>query len=255
MVRDREDFAAHVASRPGDETDIEAIEYLRIRLLVVDPHPLVRWALGQIAAGRHDLIQVGEAASIDEAIALAFAVKPDVITIDDSLPKDDTWQLAAHLRAAYPDLAIVIMSSDGSDRTLFRALDVGASAFVAKSAPINDVVAAIRGAAVAPSSFSAPGLAPALRRRRESHEKTALSPRERQILFLLHDGLSVPEIAAQLFVSLSTAKTYVARLYDKLDARNRAQALMTAVRLGMFDGHSAPQSRGRREAGHLNAVS
>jgi DNA-binding NarL/FixJ family response regulator len=68
----------------------------------------------------------------------------------------------------------------------------------------------------------------------------ALSPRERQILFLLRDGLSVPEIAGQLFVSLSTAKTYVTRLYDKLNARNRAQALMTAVRLGLFeDGFAA----------------
>ena len=85
----------------------------------------------------------------------------------------------------------------------------------------------------------------ALRRKREATDRIALSPREHEILVLLHDGLSVPAIAAQLFVSLSTAKTYVARLYDKLGARNRAQALMTAVRLGMFEGH---QPR------HLNAV-
>jgi DNA-binding NarL/FixJ family response regulator len=62
-----------------------------------------------------------------------------------------------------------------------------------------------------------------------------LSPREREILFLLRDGLSVPTIAERLFVSLSTAKTYVARLYEKLGARNRAQALMAAVRDGLFD--------------------
>ena len=254
MVRDREDFAARLPTRFIGESDLETLDSLQVRLLVVDPHPLVRWALGQIAAARHDLVQVGEAASIDEAIALCYAVKPDVITIDDSLPNDETWRLAAHLRATYPDLAIVIMSADGSDQTLFRALDIGASAFVGKSAPISDVVAAIRGAAVAPSSFSAPGLATALRRRREAGERTALSPRERQILFLLHDGLSVPEIAAQLFVSLSTAKTYVARLYDKLNARNRAQALMTAVRLGMFEGHEAPEVRAYRERGHLTAA-
>jgi DNA-binding NarL/FixJ family response regulator len=227
--------AAHGTGH-SDDLEVEAIEYLRIRLLVVDPHPLVRWALGQIAAGRPDLIQVGEAASMDEAVALSFAVKPDVVTIDASLDSDDTWQLAAHLRATYPDLGIVILSADGSDRTLFRALDVGASAFVAKSSPINDVIAAIRGAAVAPSSFAAAGLGAAMRRRRESSDRMALSPRESQILFLLHDGLSVPEIAAQLYVSLSTAKTYVARLYEKLGARNRAMALMTAVRLGLFDG-------------------
>jgi DNA-binding NarL/FixJ family response regulator len=246
MTRASDPIAAHSVPLTGEDLEVEAIDYLRIRLLVVDPHPLVRWALAQIAAGRPDLVQVGEAATMDEAIALSFAVKPDVITIDDSLAGEGSWQLAAHLRAAYPDLGIVILSADGSDQTLFRALEVGASAFVAKSSPIQDVVAAIRGAAVAPSSFAAAGLAVAMRRKREVTSQMSLSPREHEILFLLHDGLSVPEIAAQLYVSLSTAKTYVARLYDKLGARNRAQALMTAMRLGMFDS--------RRNAAQLNAV-
>src|SRR5689334_19722751 len=217
---------------------LESIEMLRVRLVAVDPHPLVRWALGQICAARPDLVQVGEAATCAEATALCYAVRPDVVTIDDALPGDDSWQLAAHLRAGYPELGIVILSASNSDQTLFRALDLGASAFVSKSAPVQEVVAAIRGAAIAPSSFSAAGLAAALRRRRETNERVALSPREREILFLLHDGLSVPEIAAQLYVSLSTAKTYVTRLYDKLASRNRAQALMTAVRLGIFEGHN-----------------
>ena len=72
------------------------------------------------------------------------------------------------------------------------------------------------------------------------NERIGAEPARDEILFLLHDGLSVPEIAAQLYVSLSTAKTYVARLYDKLDARNRAQALMTAVRLGMLRTRAPP---------------
>ena len=190
-----------------------------------------------------DLALVGEAASADEATALCYAVRPDVVLIDDSLPNDDAWRLAAHLRASYPDLGIVILSASNTDQSLFRALDTGASAFVSKSAPVADVVAALRGAALAPASFSAAGLATALRRRRETSDRMALSPREQQILFLLHDGLSVPEIAGQLFVSLSTAKTYVTRLYDKLGARNRAQALMTAVRLGLFEGRLAAAPR------------
>jgi DNA-binding NarL/FixJ family response regulator len=218
----------------------ESLDHFRVRLVAVDPHPLVRWALGEICAARPDLHTAGEAATADEAKALCAAVRPDVVTIDDALPGDDSWRLAAQLRAAYPNLGIVILSGSSSDQTLFRALDVGASAFVSKTAPVPDVVAAIRGAAAAPSSFAAAGLAAALRRRRETSERLTLSPRERQILLLLHDGLSVPAIAAQLYVSLSTAKTYVARLYDKLGARNRAQALMTAVRLGMFDDHARP---------------
>jgi DNA-binding NarL/FixJ family response regulator len=208
-----------------------------IRLMVVDAHPIVRWALTQIAADQPDLVTVGEAADAAEAMNLAFAVKPDVVTIDSSLPDGQGWLLARKLREQYPDMGIVILSGEGSDEALLRALDSGASAFVSKSAPIREVVSAIRHAAMASSAFSAAGLSAALRRRRETSERMSLSPREHQILLLLHDGLSVPEIAAQLFVSLSTAKTYVARLYEKLGARNRAQALMTAVRLGMFENH------------------
>jgi DNA-binding NarL/FixJ family response regulator len=231
------------------EAEFDTIETVRVRLVVVDAHPLVRWALAQICAGGGDLALVGEAASADEATALCYAVRPDVVLIDDSLPHDDAWRLAAHLRAGYPGLGIVILSASNTDQSLFRALDTGASAFVSKSAPVADVVAALRGAALAPGSFSAAGLATALRRRRETSDRMALSPREQQILFLLHDGLSVPEIAGQLFVSLSTAKTYVTRLYDKLGARNRAQALMTAVRLGLFEGRLAGASAQRAVAG------
>ncbi|HEY5150839.1 MAG TPA: response regulator transcription factor [Mycobacterium sp.] len=109
-----------------------------------------------------------------------------------------------------------------------------------KSAPIREILSAVRHAASSPASFTASGLSAALRRRRDTPERTVLSPREQQIIVLLHDGLTVPQIAADLFVSLSTAKTYVARVYDKLDARNRAQALMTAARLGLFDDNMTP---------------
>jgi DNA-binding NarL/FixJ family response regulator len=217
------------------QTGAEAIE-LRTSVLVVDPHPLIRFALQHLAGERHDLVQVGEAASADEAVALTAARKPDVVALSDTLPGEQSWQLTGRLRAAHPHLGIVVLGADGSDGALLRALDHGASAFVPRSAPLADLVAAIRAAAVAPASFGAAGLAGALRRRDAGTEQVPLSPRERQILFLLHDGLSVPEIAAQLYVSLSTAKTYVARLYEKLGARNRAQALMTSVRLGLFSG-------------------
>jgi DNA-binding NarL/FixJ family response regulator len=207
----------------------------RIRLVVVDEHTLVRWALMQIVADQPGIEMVGEAASAGDALNQAFAFKPDVVTIDCSQPNGGGWQLTADLRARYPLLGIVILTAASSDNELLHALDSGASAFVSKSAPIQEVMSAIRHASVAPSAFTAAGLGPALRRRRESTERMMLSPRERQILLLLHDGMSVPKIAEQLFVSLSTAKTYVARLYDKLGARNRAQALMSAVRLGMFE--------------------
>ena len=90
---------------------------------------------------------------------------------------------------------------------------------------------------MAATSFSAVGLADALRRGKPS-SRLSLSRREHQVLALLRAGNSVPEVAATLYVSLSTAKTYVARLYEKLGASNRAQALMTAVELDLFDNHA-----------------
>ena len=210
-----------------------------MRVLVVDAHPLARWALQRLASGEADLATVGEAADAEQALRLASAFGPDVITLDTALPDGQVWTLARTLREADEHVGIVIITDDPGDDTLFRALDCGASALVHKSAPIREILSAVRHAAGSPGSFTASGLSAALRRRRETPERAVLSPREQQILLLLHDGLSVPQVAGQLFVSLSTAKTYVARLYDKLDARNRAQALMTAVRLGLLDEHTA----------------
>lgn len=207
----------------------------QVRVMVVDAHPIMRWAMRQIIAVRADIAVVADASTAAEALPIAFSLQPDVITVECSNSDGSGWELATRLRQAYPELGIVILTADASDQMLFRALNLGASAFVAKAAPIPDVLAAIRHAAAAPGSFTAAGLAGALRRRKQTEERTALSPRESQILVLLHDGHSVPAIAAQLYVSLSTAKTYVARLYDKLGARNRAQALMAAVRLGLLE--------------------
>lgn len=207
------------------------------RVLIVDSHPLVRWALVQIAEELSDFAIAGEAGTAEQALALAYAVKPDVVTIECS--SDDGWTLADRLRNAYPALGIVVLTSDDSDAMLFRALSMGVSAFVSKCAPIPDVIAAIRHAAAAPQTFSAAGLADALRRKMETAERLPLSPREQEVLLLLREGKSVPAVAAELFVSLSTAKTHVARLYDKLGARNRAQALIAAVRLGLLDDHLA----------------
>jgi DNA-binding NarL/FixJ family response regulator len=210
-----------------------------IRLLIIDGRPLVRWALAHIADDVSDLVTVGQAEDATKARELAIAVKADVVTIDCSLPDGQGWQLARDLRDRHPELGIVLLIAQGSDDLLFRALDSGASAYLPKDAPVHEVLSAIRHSAVAASSFSAAGLAQAMRRRREATDSVVLSPRESQVLGLLRDGRSIPEVATTLYVSLSTAKTYVARLYDKLGSSNRAQALMTAVRLGLFDQYAS----------------
>jgi DNA-binding NarL/FixJ family response regulator len=205
-----------------------------IQVAVVDGQTLIRYGLRELIAHHSDIEIVAECQSAADAPGVVAAAQPDVVTVDVSLPDGDGLQLARDLRDRYADLGIVMLTSKQEDDVLFRALETGVSAFVSKTAPLDEVLAAIRHAAVAAASFTASGLAMAVARRRTIQDRLALSQREADVLNLLHQGLSTPAIAAALFISVSTAKTYVARLYEKLGAANRAQALMTAMHYGLI---------------------
>jgi DNA-binding NarL/FixJ family response regulator len=226
-----------------------------IRLAIADEQTLVRYGLRELIAQHSDIEIVAECQSAAEVPRMIAAAQPDVMTVDVTLPGGDGLRLARELRDRYADLGIVILTSQHEDDVLFRALETGVSAFVAKTAPLEEVLGAIRHAAVAALSFTASGLALAVARRRTMQDRLALSPRELEVLRLLHDGLSVPAIALQMFISVSTAKTYVARLYEKLGAANRAQALMTAMHRGLIryqqdaSAQAPPAWCGRRAPG------
>ncbi|MEU7530423.1 response regulator transcription factor [Saccharothrix sp. NPDC042600] len=207
---------------------------MTIRVVVVDGHTLFRYGLTTLTATAPDIKIVAEAGTAATAPAIVASYSPDVVTIDVALPDGDGLRLARELRDRHDDLGIVMLTSLGEDDVLFRALETGTSAFVAKTAPADEVLAAIRHASVAAGSFTAAGLAGALARKRTTDDRLALSPREREVLLLLREGTSIPSIARSLYVSQSTAKTYVSRLYEKLGASNRAQALMAALRAGLI---------------------
>ena len=215
---------------------------MTIRLVVIENQTLVRYALRELTGQHPDIEIVAECHSAAQAPQVISQARPDVVTISVHLPDGDGLRLARELRDRYASLGIVILTARGEDDILFRALETGVSAFVAETAPVEEVLGAIRHSAVAASSFTASGLAAALTRRRDARERLALSPREVQVLRLLCDGLSVPAIAAQMFISYSTAKTYVARLYQKLGAANRTQALMVAVQHGLISCESVASS-------------
>ncbi len=210
-----------------------------IRVAIIDGDTLTRYGLRELVVQHSDIEIAGECGSAVQAPGMVDALMPDVVTVDATLPDGDGLRLARELRDRHAGLGIVMLTSHGEDDVLFRALETGASAFVAKTAPVDEVLAAIRHAAVAASSFTAAGLASALARRRAVEESLALSPRERETLRLLRDGMSVPAIARALFISHSTAKTYVARLYRKLGAANRTQALITAMHFGLIQYEQA----------------
>lgn len=205
-----------------------------ITVVVIDGHTLTRYGLVRLVSADAEISIVGECGLAAEAAALVAVTEPDVVVLDVALPDADGLRLTRELRDRHPGLGIVILTCHAEDDVLFRALETGVSAFVAKSAPNSELLGAIRHAAVAAASFTSTGLALALARRTETACGVSLSPREKQVLALLAAGNSVPLIAVTMFVSLSTAKTYVARLYDKLGASNRANAIMAALRLGLI---------------------
>jgi DNA-binding NarL/FixJ family response regulator len=205
---------------------------MSIRLIAVDEHVLLRLGLAGVLTGSPDITLVGDAGSAADAERVVQETNPTVVTIGLTLPDGDGITTARKLRESRPDLGIVLLTASGDDALLYRALDAGLSAYVTKSAPVATLLAAVRHAAAAPDSFTAPGLQTALARRH--NQSGLLSPRERQVLLLMRDGTSLPAIASHLQVSEATVKTYVSRLYSKLRVNNRAQALMVAVNQGLL---------------------
>jgi DNA-binding NarL/FixJ family response regulator len=206
-------------------------------VLLVDDHDLIRQGLRRAFERAEDFTVVGDAATVTDGRALAAELKPDVVVTDVRLPDGTGLDLARSLRVGDTALGIVVLTMYAGDEQLFAALEAGASAFVAKDSPSDDVVAAARHAAVSPRSFTAQDLAGAMQRRMRP-DRAQLSPRESEILALLAEGLGVGPIARKLFISESTAKTHIARIYEKLGAANRAQAIMRAVQSGLLSPDS-----------------
>lgn len=211
---------------------------MAITVLLVDDHELIRQGLRRAFERDGDFEVVGEAESVADAERLLRVTHPDVLVLDVRLPDGSGLKLAADVRALYPHLGIVILTMYAGDEQLFAALEAGASAFVPKNAPSDDVVAATRHAATTPQSFTARDLADAMKRKLNP-SGPQLSPREREVLQLLADGLGVAQISRRLFISESTTKTHISKLYEKLGAGNRAQAIMTALKQGLLR-QSAP---------------
>ncbi|WP_279582779.1 helix-turn-helix transcriptional regulator [Fodinicola feengrottensis] len=221
------------ASMTTDENTVTTV-------LLVDDHELIRQGLRHAFERDPQFRVVGEAGSVAEALSQADETRPDVVIMDLRLPDGSGLDATRKLRSAMPAVGIVVLTMYAGDEQLFGALEAGASAFVPKNAPSDEVVAAARHAASAPTAFTASDLAEAMKRRL-APTGPQLSPREGQVLQLLADGMSVAGIAKHLYVSESTAKTHISKLYEKLGAGNRAQALMTALRLGLLEAPNAPR--------------
>ena len=214
-----------------------------ITVALIDDHTVVRDAIARMIEAADDLHVVGQAGSLGEAREARLAEIADVLVVDVSLPDGNGLDLVRSVRRENQTIGMVVLTMHRDDDVLLGALDAGASGLVLKSDASDAVLAGIRQAYASPRSFAASGLADALRRQKEA--PIHLTPREREVLTHLVDGKSVDEVAKTLYMSRSTVKTHVGKLYDKLDVRNRASLTMEAIRLGLVRSQQANASPGR----------
>jgi DNA-binding NarL/FixJ family response regulator len=204
-----------------------------IRVLLVDDHELIRHGLALAFHREEGMEVVAQAGTVVQALAAWEQLRPQVVVTDLQLPDGTGLDIVRTVRAQSPETGLVLLTMHSGDDQIFAAMEAGASAFVGKDAPSSEVVKAARHAVVSPRTFLCAGLAQAMMRR-VSGESTRLSQREHEVLLLLADGDGTAAIAKRLHMSESTAKSHIAKIYQKLGAANRAQALVTAMRIGLL---------------------
>ncbi|MFF9853612.1 response regulator [Streptomyces litmocidini] len=212
-----------------------------IRILLVDDQPLVRAGLRVLMADTPDLEVAGEAGSGTEAVALARELAPDVVVMDVRMPGMDGIEATRIVTAGPGAPRVLVLTTFDDDEYVYGALRSGASGFLVKDMALDDILSAIRVVA-AGDALIAPGVTRRLIEefaarpeptRRPSRGLDGVTEREREVLTLVGRGLSNGEIAERLHISAATAKAHVARLFSKLDARDRVQLVILAYEAGL----------------------
>jgi DNA-binding NarL/FixJ family response regulator len=210
-------------------------------VLLVDDHELIRQGLARAFERDDEMTVVGQASSVAEGLAAWAALAPDVVVTDLQMPDGHGLDVVRAIRKTSDVTGVVVLTMHAGDDQIFAAMEAGASAFVGKDTRATEVVSAAKHAAVAPRTFLCAGLSQAVMRRATTPAQPKLSSREAEVLSLLADGLGTSDIAASLYMSESTAKTHITHIYQKLGAANRAQALVTAMRMGLLDHAAQPR--------------
>jgi two-component system, NarL family, response regulator DegU len=208
-----------------------------VRLLLADDHTMVRQSMRRSMEDAGFEI-VGEAGDGAAAVRLARELRPDVVLMDVSMPVLDGVEATRQVRAGTgddrPQVVILTMHADAD--VVRRALQAGAVGYLTKDSSIDEVVEAVRLAASGDGAVS-PGLAAALLREASTpapDAPTQVSAREIEVLQLIAEGASPPEVAERLFISVKTVKNHLSSIYEKLEARDRTQAVLKGLRAGII---------------------
>ncbi len=204
-----------------------------IRILISDDHPVVRAGLSGMISAEPGFEVIGEAENGKEAIALTGELKPDVVLMDLRMPEMDGVTAIGHIKADYPDVNILVLTTYESDADILRAIETGATGYLLKDTPRKELFGAIRMVAEGKSPLD-PGVATRLMQRMRGSEEEGLSTREIEVLELVARGTSNKEIAKQLWVSETTVKSHMLHIFDKLGVTDRTAAVTAALKRGII---------------------
>jgi two-component system, NarL family, nitrate/nitrite response regulator NarL len=209
----------------------------RVTVVVVDDHPFFRDGVTRGLARDGRIEVVGEAGTGAEALAVIGRERPDVALVDYQLPDMDGVAVTHALRRDSVSSRVLLVSAVTDGAVVFRALEEGAAGYLAKDASRSELIDAVmqvaRGDTVIPGGLTE-GLAAQIRLRAQA-AAPVLTPRELDVLKGFARGLSIPQLAAELFVAPSTVKTHTQRLYEKLEVSDRAAAVAAAMRLRLLE--------------------
>ncbi len=209
----------------------------RVRVLVADDHPLFREGVARAIKEWPELELVGEVADGREALDLIRAELPHVAVVDMRLPGLDGAEIAAAVTRDGLSTRVLLLSAFSDEQIVFRALEAGAAGYLTKESTRDEIARAAlavgRGGTVLAPELAA-GLASQIRQRGLG-DTPILTKREREVLVLLCDGKSAPQIASQLFLGTTTVKSHLGRLYEKLGVSDRAAAVAEAMRRGLIE--------------------
>ncbi|MFE2539603.1 response regulator [Actinacidiphila glaucinigra] len=215
----------------------EFTERAPIRVFLVDDHEVVRRGLHDLLDAEPDIEVAGEAGTVDHALARAPALRPDVAILDVRLPDGDGIGVCRELRSRMPGLACLMLTSFDDDDALLDAIMAGAAGYVLKQIKGSDLVSAVRTVASGQSMLDPATTARLMNSLREQEQPpepqdealAGLTPREREILELIGEGLTNRQIGERLFLSEKTVKNHISRMLGKLGVERRIQAAVLAT--------------------------
>ncbi|GAA0978184.1 response regulator transcription factor [Acrocarpospora macrocephala] len=202
-----------------------------IRVMIVDDHPVVREGLRGMLDSEVSVI--GEAGSGDEAVVRARDLRPDVILMDLRMPGGDGVGAITRILADRPESRVIVLTTYESDQDIVRAVEAGAAGYLLKDTSRADLLSAIAAAARGETVLS-PSVATKLVTRLRAPVADSLSPRETEVLSLVARGLTNAEIGRELFISETTVKTHLLRVFGKLGVSDRTAAVTTALGRGLL---------------------